>query len=156
MDGLYPWVLTLHATLRWVVTIAGVLAAVRAVWGWVSKKEWAALDERLGSGFTVSMDVQVLLGVILYIFLSPLTQAGFQNFGAAIQTTELRFYLIEHISMMFVAVALAHVGRALARRASQPAAKHQRAAIFFGLAMLAVFAATPWGRPLNPFHLLMG
>lgn len=54
---------------------------------------------------------------------------------------------------MLVAVVLAHVGRALSRRVTETQDKHRRAAIFFGLAVVALLIAIPWpflpyGRPL--------
>ena len=48
----------------------------------------------------------------------------------------LRFWAVEHITSMFAAIALAHVGRVLARKATTPAAKRTRLLICFGLATL--------------------
>jgi hypothetical protein len=64
-----------------------------------------------------------------------------------------RFWAVEHLSMMLAAVILAHVGRGLARKAPSPAARRTRLLICFGLATIAMVAATPWpgmanGRPL--------
>ena len=38
----------------------------------------------------------------------------------------LRFWAVEHTTTMFAAIALAHVGRVLARKATTPAAKRTR------------------------------
>jgi hypothetical protein len=49
---------------------------------------------------------------------------------------------------MFAAIALAHVGRVLARKAASPAAKRTRLLICFGLATILLFVGMPWpGRP---------
>jgi hypothetical protein len=139
--------------MRWVVLVLAVVTVVRAFSGWLGKKEWAALDKRLGLFFTSSIDVQVLLGLILYILLSPITRSALQDFGAAMSNAVLRFWAVEHLFSMAVAVALAHVGRALSKRATTDTSKHRRAAIWFGLATLAILVAIPWpflsyGRPL--------
>jgi hypothetical protein len=60
---------------------------------------------------------------------------------------------VEHITAMFAAVILAHVGRLLARKAATPSAKRTRLLICFGLATVLMFLSTPWpgmanGRPL--------
>ena len=146
-------VLTLHSLLRWVVLILAVVTVVRAFSGWLGKKEWAALDNRLGSFFSSSMDLQLLLGLILYILLSPITRSALQNFGAAMSDAVLRFWATEHVFSMVAAVVLAHVGRALSKRATPDTSKHRRAAIWFALATLAILIAIPWpfltyGRPL--------
>jgi hypothetical protein len=49
---------------------------------------------------------------------------------------------------MFAAIALAHVGRALARKAATPASKRMRLLVCFGLATVLVVLGMPWpGRP---------
>lgn len=144
----YTFTLSLHSITRWVVLIIALIAIGRAFYGWLSKKEWQKLDTQLGLAFTISLDIQVTLGLILYIVLSPFTTAAFQNFGAAMSNKELRFWAVEHISIMIIAAVLAHVGNALAKKASGQA-KFQRAAIFFTLTLLTIAAAIPWAaRPL--------
>jgi hypothetical protein len=150
---MYLAVLTLHSYLRWIVVILAIAAVVRALSGWLGRKEWTALDRRLGVFFSSSMDLQLLLGLILYIFLSPSTRTAFQNFGAAMSNEVLRYWSLEHIGLMLVAVILVHVGGALSKRADEARIKHRQAAIFFGLAILVVLFAIPWpflayGRPL--------
>jgi hypothetical protein len=150
---LYSTVLSIHSLLRWIVLLAAVVAAARAFGGWVGKKEWTELDGRLAMVLTMSVDLQVLAGLILYIFLSPLTKTAFQDFGAAMSNGVLRYWSVEHITLMIIAVGLVHAGRAMSSKASQPASKHMRAALFYGLATLLILLAIPWpffsyGRPL--------
>ena len=70
----------------------------------MGKKEWTELDGRLAMFLSMSVDLQVLAGLILYVFLSPLTTAAFQDFGAAMSNGVLRYWSVEHISLMIVAV----------------------------------------------------
>lgn len=161
MEQLYPYVLAIHSVVRWLVVIVGLLAAGKAIAGWLGKRAWVKLDDRLGLIFTSVMDAQLLVGLLLYVVFSPLTQAAFGNFGAAMSEPTLRFFAVEHSALMLVAVVLTHVGRALSRRAAGDGPKHQRAAIFFTLAMLTVFVAIPWPwsavpRDLNPFRMFGG
>ena len=148
---MYPVVLFLHSWVRWIVAVAAVVAVARALNGWLGKKGWAKLDDQLGLLFSTSLDVQMLLGLILYIFLSPITRAAFKNFGAAMSDGTLRFFAVEHILYMVIAVVLGHVGRTLSKKATQATAKHRIAAILFGLATLAILLAIPWSRPLFRF-----
>lgn len=153
---MYTTFLVIHNLLRWLVLIAVIVAAGKALMGWFGKHQWSKLDDRLGIIVTSSLDAQFLVGLILYVFLSPLTTAAFQNLGAAMQDRVLRFFAVEHISVMVVAVVLAHVGRTLSKKASTDTTKFQRAGIFFALTLIAILAGIPWFRSLNPFHLLMG
>jgi hypothetical protein len=150
---LYPIVLSIHSLLRWIVLIAAIAAVFQAFRGWLGNKEWAEIDGRLGMFLSMSLDLQVLVGLILYIFLSPLTRTAFQGFGAAMSNPVLRYWSVEHISLMIIGLGLVHAGRAVSRKAAQPAGKHRRAAIFYGLAILIILLAIPWpffsyGRPL--------
>ena len=145
---MYPIVLFLHSWVRWLVVIAAVAAVGRALLGWLGKKDWTKLDDQLGLFFSTSLDIQLLLGLILYIFLSPLTQAAFKDFGAAMANANLRFFALDHVAMMVIAVVLGHVGRALSKKATEAVAKHRLAGILYGLAVLAILMAIPWGRPL--------
>jgi len=140
--------LILHNILRWIVLIAGLLAAGRAVAGWRTDGEWTQLDNRLGLLFTISFDIQVLLGIVMYLFLSPITTGGFSDFGAAMGNSEVRFYLVEHSVVMLLALGLAHAGRAAAKGAHAARTRHRRAAIFFSIAVILILALIPWGRPL--------
>lgn len=150
---MYTTILAFHNIMRWVVLIVGILAAGRALLGWLGKKPWSPLDNQAGLLFTISMDVQLLLGLLLYVVLSPITEQAFADFGAAMSDSGLRFFAVEHIAIMIIAVVLAHVGRSRAKKAAADAKKHQMAAIFFTLAMLAILAAIPWSRPLFPAGL---
>ncbi len=145
---MYNAVLILHSFVRWLVIVIGIVAFVRAFRGLYGKEMWTPADDRVGMAFTMSMDVQVLLGLLLYVFFSPLTRIIFRDFGAAMANAGTRFFAVDHIFLMIVALVLAHVGRAASRRAQAAAAKHRRAAIFFGLALLLILVSIPWSRPL--------
>lgn len=158
---MYAFVLMLHSVLRWLVLGAAVLAAGRALLGWFGQRAWLKLDDRLGLIYTILLDIQLLVGLVLYVFLSPLSQAAFRDFGAAMANRALAFFGVEHVFTMIVAIVLAHVGRTLGRRAATDGGKHSRTAIFFTLSLLAILSAIPWpflevGRPLNPFHMFGG
>lgn len=148
---MYAFILAVHNVLRWVVLILGYLAVVRAWSGWLSKKEWASLDRKLGIFFSSAIDTQLLLGIVLYFFLSPITKAGLVDFGAVMSAGgDLRFFVLEHSVLMVLAVIFAHLGNALAKKAQDAKKKHKQAAIWFTLAIVSILVAIPWWRPLLP------
>lgn len=153
---LYSIFLTLHSIMRWLVILLALLAIIRAVNGLSFKRGWTGMDNRVGMWFTTLMDIQLLVGLILYFFLSPITMIALQNFGGIMGNTSIRFFAVEHAFVMLVAVIVAHVGRSMIRRADSPAAKHRRTAIWVGVVILLVLLAIPWpfleaGRPLFRF-----
>ncbi len=141
---MYSFFLTLHSLIRWVVVVVAVVTVFRGVRGWIGKRDWEPLDERLGLFFSIAVDVQVLLGLLLYMFLSPITTTGLSDFGQAMADSAFRFWTTEHAIPMIVALILVHVGRAVIRRATQDSKRHRWTAIFFGLATLVILLAIPW------------
>lgn len=151
MQEIYEIVRILHNLVRWAVLIFGVIAAVRALAGWLGRRGWLPVDDRLGLFFTMSLDIQVLLGLLLYFVLSPITTDNFSRMGEAMGNSAIRFYLVEHALLMLVAVVLAHIGRSRAKKAPNPIARHRAAAIFYTLAIILVIVAIPW-ELINPFR----
>src|SRR3979409_2041014 len=139
---MYTTVLTLHSWIRWVALVAGVGATLAAL----RNREGSA--ERWGLIAVTTLDLQMLLGLVLYLVLSPFTTQAMADFGTAMKTPQLRFWAVEHVSMMFLAVILAHVGRVLARKAKTTATKRTRLLGSFGLATVLILLGMPWpGRP---------
>jgi hypothetical protein len=141
---MYSALLTVHSWLRWVVLLIGLLAAARGISGWRTGRPWTLQDERIGRFFATSLDLQMLLGLALYFFLSPFTRMALQDFGAAMRTSSLRFWAVEHLFGMLVALVIAHVGRARIRKAPLDERRHKAAAIAFTLALLVIIASIPW------------
>ena len=141
---MYPLVLTLHSLVRWAIVIVGVVAVVRAFVGWRGNKPWAQLDDRLGLGFTSTMDLNLLLGLLLYFVLSPITTGALRDMGAAMGNSVTRYFAVEHILLMIIAVVVAHIGRARSKKAASDAGKHKQAAIFFTVSLVLVLLAIPW------------
>jgi len=147
---MYLGLLHSHNLLRWIVLIAAVVALIQIYRSWRGKGSWSQADTRTGLFFTISLHLQLLLGFLLFV-VSPLTTTALANFGAAMQNSVLRFFLVEHTMVMLLAVVLAQVGFSLGRRRGRPAT----AAILYTIALLAMIVAIPWpglihGRPLLP------
>jgi hypothetical protein len=133
-----------------VVLIIAVIAVVRAYMGWLGKKDWTPTDRKVGMYVGMAMDTQLLLGLLLYIFFSPLTRTAFQDFGAAMGVANLRFFAFEHVLYMVLAVVFAHLGSILPRKVEAALSKHKRAALLFSLMLVLVLIGMPWTRPLFP------
>ena len=135
---MYPAALLLHSWLRWVVVVLALVAILRAAPG---------RPDRSALLFTIALDVQFLVGILLYAALSPMTRAAMQNMSAAMHTSTIRFWAVEHPFAMVLAVAFAHIGR------SRP----NRAVLFFTIALVLLLIGMPWpglpyGRPIFRLH----
>lgn len=140
----YSLLLFAHSWLRWLVVALAVATVGRAVRGWVGRRSWSPLDDRLGRFFVIGLDGQVLLGVVLSLLVSPITTGAFHVPATIMTNAALRFWVVEHPFAMLAALALAHVGRARIRRATEAPARHRLAAVFFGLALFLLLVGIPW------------
>jgi len=149
----YELFLGVHSLLRWVVLGSGVLALLRSLVGWIRGSAWEPMDERLGKVFLISLHVQWLLGAVLYLFLSPVTTLVFEDSAAALASKPVRYFLIAHPVMMFLAVIAGTVARVRSKKPSDPVARHRIMVIGLGIWLILTLGAIPWpgtkyGRPL--------
>lgn len=143
---MYTGFLLLHDTLRWLLLLSLVVTLIKYLAGWMGNQPWKKLDNVLGIVFTSLIDLQLITGLTLYFFLSPVTKLAFSDFGAAMKDAGLRFYAVEHLSMMLIAVVLVHIGRTKSKRAKIDRKKFKIAFIYFLIALALMVAAIPWSR----------
>jgi uncharacterized membrane protein YozB (DUF420 family) len=147
---MYPVILAIHNILRWVVLFFGIIALVQAYSGFLGNRTWSESDRKIGIFFSTMLDLQLLFGLILYFFLSDITRMIFTDFSAAMSGEVTRYFAIEHVLTMILAVVFAHLGTILPRRAEESKVKYARAAIWFTLTFLVLMLGIPWFRPLFP------
>jgi hypothetical protein len=127
-------VLQLHAIWRWVLLVAAVVVVLKALIGWLGKRPFTRLDDQLGLIFTMVVDIQVLLGLIIWLF-GPI---GLKTLTQAMSNPGLRFLALEHPILMLIALAFAHIGRARSKQATDDAAKHRTSFIFYLLSFVFI------------------
>ena len=122
-----------HSGWRYIVFALLVIAVVNALVGWFGKKAYTEGNRKLNVFTLISAHIQFVFGLVLY-FLSPLTKGQMSDpFG--------RYWKIEHISIMLIAVILITVGNAKSKKGLDGVAKHKSIAIFFGIALVLVIVA---------------
>jgi hypothetical protein len=149
-SSMYPFVLGLHNLIRWVVLLAGAWAILLAWRGWLGRGSWTVTESRAVKIFVGTLDLQLTVGLLLYFVFSPLTRGAFSDFGAAMRDAPMRYFVVEHLVIMIVAIAVAHVGAGRVKKATTDPERFQRASIWLGIAFAAVAGFVPWARPLIP------
>ncbi len=95
METVVATLLDIHSIIRWVVVIVAAAAALKFVLGWTRRTPWQAADRGLMSAFTGLIDLNVTLGIVMFIILG-------------VQSGEWLMYRIEHAGTMLIAVIVAH------------------------------------------------
>ena len=149
---MYDALILAHSWIRWVVLLLGAVAFVRAASGRFTRRPWTPTDDAASRWFVISVDIQVLIGLVLYLFFSSFTMSAWRNMAGAMADAVIRFWAVEHLVGMIAATAFAHVGRVRIRKSTDSTRKHFVAAIFFGLALVLMLVSMPWpfsaaGRP---------
>jgi hypothetical protein len=137
----------IHKALFFVVMALGLIVIVRAAMGLSSKSEFTESDRKMGLFFLISNHTQLLIGLILYLFLSPFGLKAFQDFGSEVmKIAEYRKIAVEHISTNIIAIILITIGYSKNKRAFNDAAKHKNALIFYGLGLVLLLSRIPWDK----------
>jgi len=153
---MYNGLLHLHNLLRWVLLLLLVIALFRHLSGMMSKRAVNAGDKKIDLFLMISAHTQLLIGLYEWFFggfgLKSIQNNGM---GVVMKNTGLRFWAIEHITGMLLAIILITLGRGAVKRAVGAGA-HKTAFWFFLLALVIILASVPWpfrdivGRPWFP------
>jgi len=133
---MHSLLLLFHSTIRYFIIIFLVLIVVRSFSGWNNKKEYTSMDEKLSLWLFMLTHTQLLLGLILY-FVSPVVIFS----GASMKDSVARYWLVEHNTMMLIAIVLITVGRISSKKLTDGVAKHKRHFIYNLLALIIIFVA---------------
>ena len=150
LTNIYQTFLPLHSGWRWLVILAGLYVILKCILGLKKKASFESGGRMAALLYVSALDIQFLIGVVLYA-LSPIIHSAWGNIGAAMKVKELRYFAIEHAFLMIIAIALAHVGTVLAKKAATDTAKYRRLLIFSSLSFIVMLAGIPWWRPLLRF-----
>src|SRR5262245_52953604 len=139
---MYTTLLFVHSWIRWIVLVAVVGTVLAA-----ARRHDASAD-RWSLAAMTTLDLQMLIGLILYFIVSPNMREILANFGGAMKDPASRFWAVEHLTPMLAAVVAAHIGRALARKAATSDARGKRLLTWFSIAFVLILIGMPWpGRP---------
>jgi hypothetical protein len=125
-----------HSVLRYFVLIFLLVVIVRSFMGWQQKSMYVMLDDKFSLWLFIFTHTQLLVGLILY-FISPVVIFS----GASMKDSIARYWLVEHISMMLIAVILITMARITAKKMTEAVAKHKRLFIFNTIALIIILVA---------------
>lgn len=140
---MYAIILALHSLIRWLVLASLIFALYRAYRGWLSNKSYTKTDHYAMVAATTSAHVQLVLGIWLY-FISPIVSYFLQNFSTAVHERGTRFFGMEHVTVMLIAITLITIGSAKAKRKQTDKEKFRTMAIWFSIGLLLILSSIPW------------
>ena len=135
---MYNGILHAHSGLRWLVLLFLIIAVVQSF----SKRnnaEVKASDKRFPLLTLIMAHTQLVFGFVLY-FISPKVVFS----GEAMKDSILRFFLVEHMFGMLVAIILITIGYSKFKRAETPRPKWSKILVFYTIALIIILISIPW------------
>jgi len=140
---MYTGLLHTHSLVRWIMLILLIMTVFRAYNGWKSNRTFTSGDKKLTLFTLIFSHVQLLIGFLLYM-VSPIVQSAMADMGAAMKDKMLRFWAVEHIMTMIIAIIIITVGHALAKRATNDTQRFKRIFTYFLAGLILILITIPW------------
>lgn len=138
---MYTVLIYFHSYFRYAVLLLLIIAVFKSLKGWLGKEDYKRSDNLLGLLTGITNHLQLLIGLALY-FISPFVR--FSGMGSVMKNPEIRFWTVEHILGMLIAVILITLGMVYVKKAPTGLLKHKKTAIFFGIGLLIILISIPW------------
>lgn len=140
---MYPILLATHSLVRWLVLASLLLAIYRGYKGWLTGQTFSKADNTIRHTTATIAHIQLILGLWLY-FISPIVDYFLDNFSEAVHQREIRFFGMEHITMMFIGIIVITIGSMKAKRKPTDLQKFKAMAIWYTIGLVIILSSIPW------------
>ena len=127
-----------HSGLRYIVLLL-LLAAIFNAGISEGKNTYGKKDKMINLFAMVFLHIQLLLGLILYFFGNKV-----QFIEGWMKMAPLRFYGMEHILLMLIAIVLVTIGRRKAEKETNPRKKHGKIVVWYTIGLILILVSIPW------------
>ncbi len=125
-----------HSGLRWLVLGLLIYAIYNAA---VNKTSYEKRDKMINLFAMISLHIQLLLGIILYY------TSGNVSFDSGwMKNAVTRFYGMEHLLGMLLAIIVVTVGRKMAEKQEEPEQKNKKILVWYTIGLFLILASIPW------------
>lgn len=128
-----------HSLNRYIILVLLLVVIYKSFTGWKKKQAYTATDDKLNLFTFIFSHIQLTIGLVLY-FTSNWVQFNEFTMGNKI----LRFFTVEHIFGMVIAIALITIARVKLKKMNDDTLKHKKTFIYYLIALIIIFATIPW------------
>lgn len=144
----YPVILAIHNILRWLILLSGIVLILGCLLGKLKQLPFKKAGRIPSLMYVSLLDTQFLTGVALSL-ASPFVRIFWNDPAAGMKQHDIRFFAMEHTTIMIAALALAHIGSVRTRRIGVDSSAYSTALKWYGSSLLLILAGIPWWRPLS-------
>jgi len=135
---MYDVVIGFHYLISSVFLIIAVVLIIWAVRGWVNTYDFSSKFSRLSYYFNLLLYLQFFTGIFLYFFLKSEIETGGISLEQAIDQSNIKFWGIEHVSLMLFALLISQIGRFFIKQISSDRGKYRAATFYYGISFIVV------------------
>ena len=130
---------SIHSTLAYAVLAVIVFAIVNAFLGLSAKRNFTKKDRSLSLIALIFSHIQLVVGLILWVF-SPLGKEAMSQMSNA----ALRLTAVEHPLINIIAIVLITIGWSKHKKEESSNGKFKKIGIFYVLGLLLILSRIPW------------
>ena len=127
---------TLHSYNRYLILAALVYVLYRSWTGWKGNRTFEKGDNTASVALLGLAHLQLVLGLVQYFGFSA--YVNFSDMAATMKNPITRYFSVEHITIMILAIAAVQVGRTLSKKAADDTEKHKKLAVWTTIATVLV------------------
>lgn len=136
---MHDFLIHFHSGWRWVFLIMLVIALLNNLIKWRQGATHTESDQKWNLYAMSAAHLQLIVGFVLY-FISTKVQFS----GESMADPILRFFLVEHVLTMIVAVALITIGYSRGKRGANDTARFRLAFWYYLGGLIFILAGIPW------------
>ncbi len=129
----------LHSANRYILLALLLIVIISSLMKWKGNKMYSKQDDKLNLLTFIFTHIQLLIGLGLY-FMSSWVQFNENTMSNAL----LRFFTVEHLIGMLIAIALITIGRIKGKKITESARRHKMTFWYFFIALIIMIASIPW------------
>ena len=142
---MYTGFLGLHSLLRWLLIIFLLINIIRV--NVEAGEDFDLVDRKWSLRLLITAHINLLIGLYQFFFGDRILQMVFREhytMSDIMKRADLRFWIIEHPTMMLLAIALITMAHIKSKKIGNALKKHRMMSILYILALLVIIAGVPW------------
>jgi hypothetical protein len=135
---IYTVAFKIHIFISAITLLAGLSTVTFSIHGWSRNREFTRKDSSLSFLFSVSLYLQLILGFMIYVTLRSSLEGPLWAVPNTENDASLRFWAIEHIALMILALFLTQLGRIFVKRTSKSIMKFKASLFYNGTSLVLI------------------
>jgi hypothetical protein len=135
---IYTIAFKIHIYISTITLLAGITTLVLSILGWTGKREFTRKDSLSSLIFSIGLYFQLILGFMIYFTLRTSLEGAIWEVPDTENDASLRFWAIEHIALMILALFLTQLGRIFIKRSNISLIKFKASLFYNGASLLLI------------------